>query len=235
MKPIDDIIVVGTDTGVGKSVVSLLLMQLLFARGYSPFYLKPFQTGCRSPMDTNSDALFVYSHTKALKEKDPGQSVLYCHPNPKAPYFAARDAGQSIDVAYVRQIIEQKRRRFSPLVVEAAGGLLVPVSEDLLLIDVIKQIRCRPLLVARAGLGTINHTLLSIEALHSRGQSLMGIVFVDQSESLSDPDLIYENMAAVASFSGYHVQGVITGQTDFSRPSEKTYRPLKKLLFEPGV
>jgi dethiobiotin synthetase len=231
MKPIDDIIVVGTDTGVGKSVVSLLLMQLLFAKGYSPFYLKPFQTGCRSPLDADSDALFVYSHTKALEQDDPGQSVLYCHPSPKAPYFAARDAGQSIDVSLVRKMIEQKRRRFSPLVVEAAGGLLVPVSEDLLVIDVIKQLGCRPLLVARAGLGTINHTLLSIEVLHSRGQSPMGIVFVDQSESSTDSDLISENMAAVASFSGCQVQGVITRQTDFVSPSAAAYRPLEKMLF----
>jgi dethiobiotin synthetase len=235
MKPINDIIVVGTDTGVGKSVVSLLLMQLLFARGYSPFYIKPFQTGCRSALDKDSDALFVYSHTKVLEEKDPGQSVFYCHPNPKAPYFAARDAGQSIDVAYVRQMIEQKRRRYSPLVVEAAGGLLVPVSEDLLLIDVVKQIRCHPLLVARAGLGTINHTLLSIEAILSRGQSLMGIILVDQSMSPSDPDLISENMAAVASFSSCQVQGVITHQTDFDKPSAATYRPLEKILFGTGV
>ncbi len=231
MKPITDIIVVGTDTGVGKSVVSLLLMQLLFARGYSPFYLKPFQTGCRSPLDRDSDAMFVYSHTKALEQDDPGQSVLYCHPNPKAPYFAARDTGQSIDVALLRQIIEKKRRRFSPLVVEAAGGLLVPVSEDLLVIDVIKQIRCRPLLVARAGLGTINHTLLSIEALHSRGQSPMGVVFVDEAASPADPDLISENMAAVTSFSGCQVQGVIPHQTDFNKPSVTAYRPLEKILF----
>lgn len=232
MKSIADIIVVGTDTGVGKSVVSLLLMQLLFARGYSPFYLKPFQTGCRSALETDSDALFVYSHAKALEQDDPGQSVLYCHPNPKAPYFAARDAGQSIDMALVGQVIEQKRRRFCPLVVEAAGGLLVPVSEGLLVIDMIKPIRCRPLLVARAGLGTINHTLLSIEAMHSRGLSPMGIVFVDASETPVDPDLISDNMAAVASFSGCRVQGVIPRLTDFDRPSGAAYRPLEKILFE---
>lgn len=230
MKPIADIIVVGTDTGVGKSVVSLLLMQLLFARGYSPFYLKPFQTGCRSPLDTDSDALFVYSHTKSLEQDDPAQSVLYCHTNPKAPYFAARDAGQSIDVAIVRQMIEQKRRRFSPLVVEAAGGLLVPVSENLLVIDVIKQIRCRPLLVARAGLGTINHTLLSIEALKNRRIDPMGIVFVDGGASPADPGLVAENMSAVEVFSGVKVAGAIPYMTDFSSPTMAVHEILETIL-----
>ena len=151
--------------------------------------------------------------------------------NPKAPYFAARDAGQSIDVSLVRQMIEQKRRRFSPLVVEAAGGLLVPVREDLLVIDMIKQIRCRPLLVARAGLGTINHTLLSVEALHSRGQSPMGIVFVDESESPADPGLISENMAAVKKFADCSVSGVISHLRHFDCPPKTAFKPLEKILF----
>jgi dethiobiotin synthetase len=84
MKPIADIIVVGTDTGLGKSVVSLLLMQLLFAQGYSPFYLKPFQTGCQDPMAVDSDARYIDAHTQALQQADPAQSVVYCHQNPKA-------------------------------------------------------------------------------------------------------------------------------------------------------
>lgn len=102
-------------------------------------------------MDADSDARFVYTHTPALQNADPAQSVIYCHQNPKAPYFAARDAGQSIDVDKVRQVIDDKRSRYSPLLVEAAGGLLVPIAEDLLVIDMIKQIRCRPLLVAGQG------------------------------------------------------------------------------------
>jgi dethiobiotin synthetase len=232
MKSIADIFIVGTDTGVGKTVVSLLLMQLLFGRGYSPFYFKPFQTGCRSAWDRDSDALFVYSNTKALAEKDPSQSVLYCHSNPKAPYFAARDASQSIDPNRILEIIRQKRRNYSPVVIEAAGGLLVPLAEQMLLVDLIEQSDCRPLLVARAGLGTINHTLLSIEALHSRGLSPLGIVFVDESRSPVDPDLISENMAAVERFSGCRVHGVIPHQSDFRRPSAIAYQPLVSILFE---
>ena len=85
MKPIPDICVVGTDTGVGKTVVSLLLMQWLYAEGYSPFYLKPFQTGCADPSDGRSDAAFVYRHTAALESKDPAPSVIYCRPTPTAP------------------------------------------------------------------------------------------------------------------------------------------------------
>jgi dethiobiotin synthetase len=232
MKPIADIIVVGTDTGVGKSVVSLLLMQLLFARGYSPFYIKPFQTGCRSSLDTDSDAMFVYSHTKALEKQDPGQSVLYCHPNPKAPYFAARDANLPIDPAKVCRSVDQLRLRHNPLILEAAGGLLVPVLEEMLLVDLIKPFACRPLLVARAGLGTINHTLLSIEALHSRQIMPMGIVFVEASAPPTDPDLVSENLSAVEKFAGCRVSGVIPRLSDFHSPPSTAYRPLETILFD---
>jgi dethiobiotin synthetase len=232
VKPIADIIVVGTDTGVGKSVVSLLLMQLLFTRGYSPFYLKPFQTGCRSPLDAGSDAMFVYSHTKALKEQDPGQSVLYCHPNPKAPYFAACDANQPVDPAKVCRSVDQLRLRHNPLILEAVGGLLVPVLDEMLLVDLIKPFACRPLLVARAGLGTINHTLLSIEALRSRQIMPMGIVFVENSEPPTDPDLVSENLSAVEKFAGCRVGGMIPRLSDFDLPPSAAFRPLETILFD---
>lgn len=231
MKPIADIIVVGTDTGVGKSVVSLLLMQLLFARGYSPFYLKPFQTGCRSPLDRDSDAHFVYKHTEALQRSDPGRSVFYCFPNPKAPLYAASDAGCSIEPECVLEGIRHKRRFYTPLVVEAAGGLLVPLTEQLLAVDIIEQSGCRPLLVARAGLGTINHTLLSIEALRSRQITPMGIVFVDGAASPSDHNLVAENIEAVERFTGYRVSGVIPRMHDFDTPSPAASRPLQTILF----
>ena len=163
MKHFPDLFVVGTDTGVGKTMIALLLMQLAFKQGRKPFYLKPFQTGCISVDDRDSDAKFIYAHTTQLAKKDPAQSVIYCHANSKAPYFAAQDKGQIIDLKYVQHVITQKRQCFSPLIIEAAGGLLVPVTDNAMMIDVVGISECRPLLVARAGLGTINHTLLAIE------------------------------------------------------------------------
>jgi dethiobiotin synthetase len=231
MKPIDDIIVVGTDTGVGKTVVSLLLMQLLFAKGYSPFYFKPFQTGCRSPLDADSDARFVYSYTFSLNQSNPSESMLYCLPAPRAPYFAASDFGQSIDPKRVIEIIQQKRRTHSPIIVEAAGGLLVPLTEQTLLADFIEPSGCSPLLVARSGLGTINHTLLSIEALHRRGLSPMGIVFVDGASPKADPELVAENIAAVEMYTDCSVSGVISRIANFNSPSPTLYQPLEKILF----
>ncbi|MEJ2155561.1 MAG: dethiobiotin synthase [Desulfobacteraceae bacterium] len=231
MKPIPDISVVGTDTGVGKTVVSLLLMQRLYARGYHPFYLKPFQTGCATPYDADSDAAFVYRHTAPLSRKDPGQSVVYCLPNPKAPYFAARDAGMTIHLEKVLQAMETRRSTHSPLIVEAAGGLLVPITERHTVLDLLSQTNCRPLLVARAGLGTINHTLLSIEALIKRKISPLGVILA-QSDDCTDPlHLVKENMEAIHMFSGIQVAGVVPMLADYSAPPDKAYQALEALEF----
>ena len=231
MKPMPDICVVGTDTGVGKTVVSLLLMQWLHARGYDPFYVKPFQTGCIDPYDTDSDAAFVYRNTASLQQQDPARSVIHCFTNPKAPFFAARDAGQRIDMEKVLQTIEEMRAVHSPLVVEAAGGLLVPVGDKETVLDFLSRISCRPLLVARAALGTINHTLLSIEAMVRRKIDPLGVVLTESTRLPTAPEMVAENMEAIERFSGVQVSGVIPMLSDFSAPPAKAYQVLKKILF----
>ena len=233
-KALTDIFVVGTDTGVGKTVVSLLLMQLLYARGYRPFYLKPFQTGCKDARDRESDARFVFGHTMALQGRDPAPSVIYCLPNPKAPFFAARDAGQRIGLKSVSDMVAQLRQSHSPLLLEAAGGLLVPVTPKLLVIDVVQALECRPLLVARAGLGTINHSLLSIEALRRRGMEPQGVVLVNQDGRGSVTGLIQENLAAIETYGRVKVGGIIGPIADFAKPQAEDYRPLENLLFPDG-
>lgn len=230
MKDLPDIAVTGTDTGVGKSVVALLLMQLLFAKGYAPFYMKPFQTGCADPYDTDSDAAFVYGNTTALKKEDPAQSVLHCYPAPKAPYFAARNLGQCVDLDMAGCRISQVRRTHAPIVVEAAGGLLVPVTDALLVVDILQTWNCEALLVGRAGLGTINHTLLSIEALRQRGIDPLAVVLTDTIPA-ADPALVAENIEAIALFAGVQVGGVIPAIDDFSNVPDHAYQALVNILF----
>jgi dethiobiotin synthetase len=77
-KKIQNLFVVGTDTGVGKTVLALLMMQFFFTKGYNPFYLKPVQTGCKDANDADSDARFIYRHVRPLKGKEPAESVIYC-------------------------------------------------------------------------------------------------------------------------------------------------------------
>ncbi len=224
--------VTGTDTGVGKTVLSLLMMRFCYEMGDCPFYIKPLQTGCGDPYDTDSDSKLIYRNVKELKGKDPADSVIYCFKNPKAPYFAARDEGKEtdIDIKAIREFVDRKSQDFNPLVIEGAGGLFVPVDQDLLMIDLIKAITAKPVVAARAGLGTINHTLLTLEALQKRDLRPAGVVLMDSGAAPTSQDMIDENIEAIETASGIDVAGVIGRISDIS-DSGRVYDPvLERIL-----
>lgn len=214
----DNLFVVGTDTGVGKTVLSLALMQYLYARNHKPCYLKPAQTGCRDPYDTDSDAQFVYRYVSELKGKDCADAVIYCFKEPKAPYFAARDEQKSIDPDFLLQEIKRRGEGCFPLVIEAAGGLMVPLTESMMMIDLVAKTGAKPVIAARAGLGTINHTLLTIEVLKNRGVEPLGVVLVDAVKPSTDARMIEENREAIERASGGIVAGVVPRIVNFLQP-----------------
>jgi dethiobiotin synthetase len=232
-KKMHNLFVVGTDTGVGKTVLSLLLMQFFFSRGYNPFYLKPVQTGCKDPHDRESDAKFIYRHVDHLKDKDPADSVIYCFKNPKAPLIAARDEGITIDLSVIERSIAEKAISCSPLIMEGAGGVLVPVVGNTFVADLIVHTHAVPVIATRAGLGTINHTLLTIEALTVRGLTPLGIVFIDAGKKETPMEMVLENKLAIEEASGVKVAGFIGRIRNFSKPPQACYVPLEKMFGSP--
>ena len=146
--------ITGTDTGVGKTVLSLLMMQFLFAGGFEPFYLKPLQTGCRDPYDRDSDAKFIYQNVEALRRADPAASDLYCFRNPKAPLIAARDEGKTIDPGVIQKTVEKNIMFGRQLLIEGAGGVIVQVTESVTMADLAALLGAVPVIAARAALGT---------------------------------------------------------------------------------
>jgi len=214
----DNLFIVGTDTGVGKTVLSLALMQYLYARNRKPCYLKPAQTGCRDPYDTDSDAQLVYRYVNELKGKDCADAVIYCFKEPKAPYFAARNEQKSIDPDFLLQEIKRRGEGCFPLVIEAAGGLMVPLTENMMMIDLVAKTGVPPVIAARAGLGTINHTLLTVEALKHRGIEPLGIIMIDAEKPQTDSRMIEENREVITKASGVPVAGVIPRIVNFLQP-----------------
>ncbi|RLC27138.1 MAG: dethiobiotin synthase [Deltaproteobacteria bacterium] len=225
----DNIFVIGTDTEVGKTVLSLLLMQFFYANGCIPFYIKPIQTGCSDPYDKDSDARFIYKHVEQLTKKNPADSIVYCFREPKAPYFASRNEGETIELKAIQNALDKKSRIYSPVIIEAAGGLLVPVNENTLMIDLIKMTGAKPIIASRAGLGTINHTLLTIEALYKKHIKPLGVVFIDAGEKPAPQDMISENIEAVENYSNIKVAGVISRIKDFSNPEKEYYQPIERI------
>lgn len=156
-------IITGTDTGLGKTVVSAMLVQGL---GYN--YWKPVQSGIE---DGGVDTRRVQKMTDLPDERFlPEKYVLS---EPLSPHRAAEIDGVEIDVDSF-EIPSSER----PLIIEGAGGLMVPLTRRNLFINQFKKWDLPVILVARTGLGTINHTLLSIEALWSRDIKLHGLIFV---------------------------------------------------------
>ena len=223
-----NIFIIGTDTGVGKSVLSLLFMHHFFINGEKPFYVKPFQTGCTHPSDQESDACFIYNHIAHLKDQNPAASVLYCFKAPKAPWFSARDELQAVDLTYVLDSITHIQKNHWPVIIEAAGGIMVPVDEKHLIIDLVKASGATPVIAARAGLGTINHSLLTIDALKNKGITNPIIVFIDQEAT--NPKMVRENMEAIEYFSGIRVSGVIGPITDFSNPDPQVLHIIASII-----
>lgn len=227
---IPDIYVIGTDTGVGKTVLSLLLMRYFYDNGYTPFYFKPVQTGCRHPYDTDSDAKFIYDNIPELGDHDPAVSVGFCYRNPKAPFFAARNENRQVNWQQVLDILTEKKERFKPLIIEAAGGVYVPIDQETRVIDTIPLTGARPLIAARAGLGTINHTLLTVAALEQRKIAALGIVLIDSGERETPKDMIEENIEAIEGQSGLRVAGVVGRIADFRHLSPEYLGILESLF-----
>lgn len=153
-------VVVGTDTGVGKTVVSALLLRRRLRAGPARYW-KPVQTGDES--DTDEVRRLAGAPEAAFTAPE------YSFPLPASPHEAAAAAGAAIDVAAIDARLDALLGAAGgPLIVEPAGGLMVPFTLDVTLADWLAARRLPVVLVARSGLGTLNHTFLTLEALRAR-------------------------------------------------------------------
>ncbi|TBB15040.1 ATP-dependent dethiobiotin synthetase BioD (plasmid) [Rhizobium ruizarguesonis] len=160
-------VVSGTDTGIGKTVFAAAL-----AGALDGYYWKPVQSGLEEETDSDTVArLGGVPRARILPE-------AYRLATPASPHLSARLAGVAINPdRLVPPVIDR------PLVIEGAGGLLVPLSDDLVFADIFAHWQIPVILCARTLLGTINHTLLSLEALKYRNIPVFGIAFIgDQNQ-----------------------------------------------------
>lgn len=172
------IIVTGTDTDIGKTVFAAGLAAALGAR-----YWKPVQSGLLDGTDAARVETLGVPRTHILPE-------AYRLATPCSPHLAAEIDGVAIEVDRLALPAGD-----DPLVVEGAGGVLVPVTRTMLFADVFARWNQPVVLVARTGLGTINHSLLSIEALRARGVPILGVAFI--GEPVEDSEAIVAEVGQV--------------------------------------
>jgi len=195
------IFVTGTDTGVGKTVVAAGIAAALRARGINVGVMKPVHTGCtiiKGKLRPEDSLLLA----RAAASDDPEELITpFMFRESAAPYAAAKEHNMVIDVGKITDCFNELCRRHDYVIVEGIGGVLVPVTREFYVADLIKRLNIPVILVTRPDLGSINHTMLSIHCMKTKKIHSGGIVisnckkgrgnfaertFQDSIETLSD-------------------------------------------------
>lgn len=191
--------VTGSSTDVGKTYVSSLLVNG-FAYSGLVSYMKPVQTGC--PVNERGDFSapdldFVKLHSHPVFPCPLSDHVPYCFKPACSPHLAASLADSEIDLSRISDSCGKIASKVNTLIIEGAGGLLVPLGRHVYTTDLIRQLDVPVILVTKPNLGTINHTLLSINALRNAGIPLAGVVF-NNADNI-ETDYIYEDNRSMIS------------------------------------
>jgi dethiobiotin synthetase len=169
------LVVIGTDTGAGKTVVAAGIAGIFKKTNISVGVMKPVATGGirLNARLVSPDALFLSA--AATVPFEPELVNPYCYELPVVPVVAAR-GHEPINLDVIKERFGILQHRYDIVVVEGVGGLLVPLSDELMLPDLIWALNLPVLIVARANLGTINHTLLTIQRARAAGLEVLGFV-----------------------------------------------------------
>jgi dethiobiotin synthetase len=192
----DDYFITGTDTNVGKTVLCALLVAAL-----DGVYWKPIQTGASEGMDRQTVMrLAEVPEARTLPE-------CYCFDLPVSPHLAAEASGICIDLARIERPARPTPN--DPLIVEGAGGIAVPVNDSHSMLDVVRKLNMPVLVASRSSLGTINHTVLTVNALRTAGAEVRGVVMIGKKNK--------DNERAIERFANTPVLGRIPPLTSIDR------------------
>lgn len=183
--------VTGTDTGVGKTTVTVRLMQQLVAQGITVIGMKPVASGCEW-LDGRWQNEDVRQLTAASNVKAPPELINpYCFEPAIAPHIAAAQAGVAIDLNIIQEAYTQLTTLADVVIVEGAGGLLVPLNSSQTMADLIQALDIPALMVVGMRLGCINHALLTVQVLKQRGMDFCGWVAnsIDPQMSMLEENL----------------------------------------------
>jgi dethiobiotin synthetase len=212
--------ITGTDTGVGKTFVAAGLIKAMKAKRLDVCPMKPVESGCK----IMKDALLPVDTVRLLKASGVDESIDAVNPyrlkHPVAPSVAADIECLKIDKKKICSAYDRLAGKYDITIVEGAGGIMVPVYKKYLFVDLIDDLGLPIVIVSRPGLGTINHTLLTIEAARNRGLGILGVIInyaVKSKAGLPEktsPELIRK-------LSGVPVIGIVPHSTSTSRNNNK--------------
>lgn len=211
----------GTDTGVGKTVITSFLKRYFREQGLSVVTHKWIQSGA-----LEDDDLQTHRQLGGITEKEENYCcVSYRYNYPASPHLAAALENASIDKDKIISDYRKLEKDFDIVLVEGAGGLLVPYSDKATIADIVKELQLPVFLVVGNKLGAINHALLSINYLMLNEQKLAGVIFKDLSASV-DKKIAVDNVDIVERLSGQKVLGHLCYREDLL----SLYGEFKKII-----
>lgn len=223
------VFITGTDTGVGKTVISGLLGCYLGNRGYRVITQKWVQTGCGdSCSDIDLHLRIMKRQRKEIKDYLPYLSC-YTFGFASSPHLAAGLKKIRIKEDKIKKSFKYLSERFDFVIVEGAGGALVPFNKKKLIIDIAGKLALPVLIVAANRLGAINHTLLTIEAIKRRKMKIIGIIFNNQSKKVNKI-ILKDNPRIIKTLTGEEILGALPRLKDTALLYKRFIPAGKKVL-----
>ncbi|MFT5171107.1 MAG: dethiobiotin synthetase [Candidatus Marinamargulisbacteria bacterium] len=219
-----NIFVAGTDTDVGKTLITGLLADFMSRQGRRVITQKWVQTGSTGfSNDVEKHLVIMGKHRSEFASFE--KAVCPYHFRlPASPHLAAKQEGKKIDSQRILMAYSALAKHYEMVIAEGSGGVLVPFSENETCADVLALANCPVLLVVGNKLGCINHALLSIEALQNRGISILGTVFSQNNED-EDPQIMVDNTKIVSHLSGIKFLGSL-GYSESLKDLKSHFEPI---------
>lgn len=226
------IFITGTDTGVGKTFVAVELIKGLVKKGVSVAPMKPVETGCQV-----QDGRLYPADAMALKDAallvDIPLKIVnpYALNHPLAPSLACGLEGKRIEIEGIKRAFLELSRQFDFVVVEGAGGLMVPIIGSYFFADLARDLALPIIIVSRPGLGTINHTLLTVLAARVWGLDLLGVV-INYSEPETNSLAEKTNPQVIELLSNVPILGIVPFAELPNKKTELAIDSISEKLFD---
>ncbi len=222
------IFITGTDTDAGKTIVAAGLLDLLRSCDIDAAPMKPVQTGCTKKENSfdvpDLDFSIRYSGLECTCEEYDCMAPYRYEPA-CSPHLAGQLAGYYPSIKEIIVKAERLNEMREFILMEGAGGIMVPLNESEMMLDLMKKISFPVILVSRTGLGTINHTLMSLQVLKNHGINVLGVIFNNTVSTNSDNKFIIEdNIQTIGRFGKVNVLGVID---NFGEVVENNFNKMK--------